>query len=143
MKIWEKRADIDPGKSFKSFLYKVAENLVYAYFRKLAKDQRLLAKLTAAYVDADTSAADKLEAREHHDLLRQAIDSLSPQRKRIYVLCKLEGKSYEEASQELGLSTATIRNQIVKANKALRSYLYRNQELTVLVLTEELLRHLR
>ena len=45
LKIWSNRHKIDPEKSFKSFLYKVAENLVYGHYRKVAQDERLIASL--------------------------------------------------------------------------------------------------
>ncbi|MEB0261815.1 sigma-70 family RNA polymerase sigma factor [Mucilaginibacter sp. 10I4] len=143
LKIWESRENINPEKSFKSFLYKVAENLVYGYFRKIAKENRLIAKLVISYVDFDTNAEEAMISKENHDLLKKAIANLSPQRKQIYTLCKLEGKSYEEVSNELGISTSTIRNQIVKANKAFKQYFSLNQDLVIILLTSQILRHLK
>ena len=35
LKIWEHRNFIDPEKSFRSFLFKIAENKVYDFFEKL------------------------------------------------------------------------------------------------------------
>ena len=34
LKVWEYRASIDPEKSFRAFLFKIAENKVYDFFRK-------------------------------------------------------------------------------------------------------------
>jgi len=143
LKIWESRENINPEKSFKSFLYKVAENLVYAHFRKIAKDNRLIAKLVIAYVDVDINAEDVIISKENQNLLNKAIENLPPQRKQVYMLCKLEGKTYEEVSNELGISTSTIRNQIVKANKAVRQYFISNQDIAIIVITAHLLRHLK
>jgi len=143
LKIWESRENINPEKSFKSFLYKVAENLVYAHFRKIAKDNRLIAKLVIAYVDVDINAEDVIISKENQNLLNKAIENLPPQRKQVYMLCKLEGKTYEEVSNELGISTSTIRNQIVKANKAVRQYFISNQDIAIIVITAHMLRHLK
>jgi RNA polymerase sigma-70 factor (ECF subfamily) len=104
LKIWENRWNINPDKSFKSYLYKIAENLVYTHFSKIAKDNRLIAKLVISYVDYDTNAEETIICQENHDLLKKAITNLSPQRKQVFTLCKLEGKSYEEVSKELGIS---------------------------------------
>lgn len=34
-KIWNKREEIDPSRSFKSLLFRIGENLIYDYFRKV------------------------------------------------------------------------------------------------------------
>jgi RNA polymerase sigma-70 factor (family 1) len=143
LKIWEGRDNIDPGKSFKSFLYKVAENLVYGHFRKVAKNNRLMAKIVVSYADFDSNAEEVMIEKENRDLLDKAIAHLPPLRKQVYTLCKLEGKSYEEASSELGISTSTIRNQIVKANKAVKQYFVVNQDIVVMLITAQVLRHLK
>ncbi|WP_426672004.1 RNA polymerase sigma factor [Mucilaginibacter sp. McL0603] len=143
LKIWESRQYIKIEGSFKSFLYKVAENLVYAHFRKIAKDNRLIAKLIISYDDFETNVEETIISRENHDLLKKAIENLSPQRKQIYTLCKLEGKSYEEVSNELGISTSTVRNQIVKANKSIKQYFTLNQDMVIVLLASQILRHLK
>jgi len=143
LKIWERRQYIKIEGSFKSFLYKVAENLVYAHFRKIAKDNRLIAKLIISYDDFETNVEETIISRENHDFLKKAIENLSPQRKQIYTLCKLEGKSYEEVSNELGISTSTVRNQIVKANKSIKQYFTLNQDMVIVLLASEILRHLK
>jgi len=143
LKIWESRENINPEKSFKSFLYKVAENMVYAHIRKIAKDNRLIDKLVISYVDIDTNAEDLIISKENQDLLHKAIAHLPPQRKQVYMLCKLEGKSYEEVSSELGISTSTIRNQIVKANKAVKQYFVLNQDIAIILITSHILTHLK
>jgi len=143
LKIWESRQNIKLEGSFKSFLYKVAENLVYAHFRKIAKDNRLIAKLIISYDDFETNVEETIISRENHDFLKKAIENLSPQRKHIYTSCKLEGKSYEEVSNELGISTSTVRNQIVKANKSIKQYFTLNQDMVIVLLASEILRHLK
>ncbi len=47
LKVWEYRASIDPEKSFGAFLFKIAENKAYDFFRKAARDKKLNAELIA------------------------------------------------------------------------------------------------
>jgi len=143
LKIWQHREKIDPEKSFKSFLYKVAENLVYTHFRKIAKDKRMIDHLTNLSTEYDSNAEELIIKKEGHHLLKLAIESLSPQRKHIYTLCKLEGKSYDEVSTELGISTSTIQDHIVKGNKAVKKFLESHHHMAVALITEQLLKHLR
>lgn len=137
-KIWEKRLNIKIEGSFKSFLYKVAENLVFMYFRKVAKDNRLIENLIIANIEFDINAEDIIISRQDLELLHAAIAKLSPQRKQVYTLCKLEGKSYDEVSNELGISTSTISDHIVKANKAVKQFLQLNNFMPILFILEQI-----
>ncbi|MEJ7679291.1 MAG: RNA polymerase sigma factor [Segetibacter sp.] len=39
--IWDHRQNINPEKSFRSYLFRISENKVYDFFRKLARDKKL------------------------------------------------------------------------------------------------------
>jgi len=141
LKIWEIRSNIKLEGSFQSFLYKVAGNMVFMYFRKTAKDNRLIEKLIISYVDYDSQNEDSIISDENIDLLQIAIGTLPAQRKHIYTLCKLEGKSYDEVSNQLGISTSTISDHIVKANKTVKQYFLLNKNSAVLFLIGQLMLH--
>ena len=123
LKIWEYRASIDPEKSFRAFLFKIAENKVYDFFRKASRDKKLEAELIALstinYMALEEFVADD----EKSVLLENAINMLPPQRQQVFRLCKLEGKSYKEVSELLGISLSTISDHIVKATKSIRTIL--------------------
>ena len=123
LKIWEYRSFIDPEKSFNAFLFKIAENKAYDFFRKAARDKKLEAELIALstinYIALEEFVADN----EKLVLLENAISKLPPQRQQVFRLCKLEGKSYKEVSELLGISLSTISDHIVKATKSIREHL--------------------
>ena len=48
IKIWNNRASIDLDKSFRSYLFRIAENQVYDFFRKASRDKKIQAQLFAA-----------------------------------------------------------------------------------------------
>ena len=50
----------------------------------------------------------------------QAIAHLLPQRRLVFEICRVEGKSYEEAAQLLSISKGTVKDHIIKAKKFIR-----------------------
>ncbi|MGC4234062.1 MAG: sigma-70 family RNA polymerase sigma factor [Niabella sp.] len=133
--LWEKRETINIQYSVKAYLYRIAENKACDFFRKLKRDRTLYEHLknTAAglylHHAPDTS--------EEYALLHEAINVLPPQRKKVFYLCKMEGRSYHEVSHLLGISTATINDHIVKATHAVREFILTRSEIrttTLLVL---------
>lgn len=132
-KIWEVRAQIDPEKSFKSYLFRIAENLVYDYFRKAAKDKRLLSKIVDSSSELYFHIEEEIENKEQFQKLQQAIDLMPPQRKMVFTLCKLEGKSYKEVENIMGITTKTISSHMLQANRFLKIYFKNSSALTISV----------
>ncbi|NGM62786.1 sigma-70 family RNA polymerase sigma factor [Sphingobacterium sp. SGG-5] len=123
LKVWDKRAVLDTEKSFKSFLYRVAENIVYDYFRKAARDRNMLSKMMLHGENSYQHIEKWVDEKENKAILEKAIAQLSPKRQQIYQLCKLEGYSYDQISKMLGISPATVNDHIVKASKVVKEYL--------------------
>lgn len=121
-KIWEGRAQIDPDKSFKSYLFRVGENLVNDYFRKVAKDKRLLTKMMIASSEIYQHIEEDMLSKENAQIFQQAIDLMPPQRKQVFTLCKMEGKSYKEVEEIMGINGKTISSHMLQANKFLRNH---------------------
>lgn len=135
LKIWERRSQIDLEKSFKAYLYTIGVNLVYDHFRKLAKDTALQNSLLSAAEQDYTCQEDKVISQEQLALIQGAIEQLSPQRKRVYMMCKLDGKTYAEVSRELNISLSTIQDHMVKANIVLKNYLKNHPDMAIYAVT--------
>lgn len=134
MKLWDTRAQIDPEKSFRSYLFRIAENMVMDVFRKAASDKRMQMKLMSAQTEAYSHIEEKIFSKEENELLQQVIDQLPPMRKQVFTLCKLEGKSYKEVSELLGISHSTINDHLLKANRFLKQQLNPPSGLTVAII---------
>lgn len=128
IKLWDNREKIIPEKAFQSYLYTIAKNLVYNYFRKIASDNSLIEQLLLRGTEHYLNAEELLLNKETSELLKNAIDQLSPQRKLVFELCKIEGKSYEEASKILDISIATINSHMTKSLQSIKSYLIKHQD---------------
>ena len=133
IKLWQYRHSLDAEKSFRSFLFRIAENKVYDFFRKAARDKLMEANLislsTTNYIDIE----EYTRVEENLRLLYKAIESLPPQRQQVFRLCKLEGRSYKEVSELLSISLSTISDHIVKATKAIKEYLYKQPPSLLLI----------
>jgi len=133
IKLWQHRHSLDPEKSFRSFLFKIAENKVYDFFRKAARDKVMEANLISLSTTNYINIEEYTRAEENLRLLYKAIESLPPQRQQVFRLCKLEGRSYKEVSELLSISLSTISDHIVKATKAIKEYFYKQPPSTLLI----------
>ncbi|RLJ75139.1 RNA polymerase sigma factor [Pedobacter alluvionis] len=124
IRIWNKRENIDTEKPFSSYLFSIAQNLIRDFFRKAALDRKMQAAVIAQSTELYEHIESSIYFKESSALLQNAIDALPLQRKKIYTLCKVEGKSYKEVAEILGISASTVDNQLVKATQSVRSYFH-------------------
>ena len=123
VKIWNLRANIDPERDFRAFLFRITYNQVRDFFRRAARDRQLTDRLVALTTEGYEHIEQLLCQKETAYMLDRAIDALPMQQRRIFILCRVEGRSYEEVASMLELSIATIGNQLSKATKSVRSQL--------------------
>lgn len=124
LKIWEHRMNIDLEKSMSSYLSSIAANCCFDYFRRINRDKKLILKLSRYPNINYNPIEDALVAKENNEILHKAINSLPQKRRQVFIMCKCHGKSYEEVSRQLGISTSTISDHIVKANLFIRAFLF-------------------
>ncbi len=126
LKIWEKRKFLDPEKCFAAYLFRITENLVADFFRRVAYERKLMTHLISVSSELYNHTEEVMNYKEVKEILHQALEALPPQRKKIYTLCKIEGKSYEEAGALLGISSGTVNDHMVKATRALKKHYKQN-----------------
>ncbi|TYR37477.1 RNA polymerase sigma-70 factor [Sphingobacterium phlebotomi] len=119
-KVWTKRELIDPDQSFRSYLYQIAKYTVYNFIRRNNLEKQVYAYIRQ-HTDVEYSHIEEdLSYKESEIWLTKAIEQLPPQRRQVFTLCKIEGKSYSEVSELLGISPSTINDHIVKATKFIK-----------------------
>lgn len=130
MKIWSSREIIDPELSFSALLSKMATNLSKNVFRKNLYDQSLrnLMDPEASY----NPIADADDAAQAKTLLEMALGMLTERQRDIYILHKIDGRSYQEISEQLNISVSAINHHLQKANKQLKTIL-KSQSVQILI----------
>ena len=128
LKVWLHRENLNLDQSFKAYLFTIARNQAFNFLSKVANDKLL--KEAVFY-----------ESQKHHEqgdysireidckrLKKQALEQLPPKRKLIFKMSRTQGKTYEEISQELGISVNTVKSQMSKALESLRLFFQVNDE---------------
>jgi RNA polymerase sigma factor (sigma-70 family) len=116
--LWEKRSELDGDRSVGGWLFTVTFNRTMNHLKqKLREKNRVLA---AAEING--CKADRKEMEEQWQVLEKAIAQLSPQKKKVFQLCKMEGRTYEETSQLMGISRYTVKEYLGEVMSAIRTY---------------------
>lgn len=124
--LWEKRRQIDPEQEISGWLFAVSYNKSVRYFKQRVKES--LAQKELKQTDDDTIDAAKDLDNVRINVLEKAIEKLSPQKRKVFELCKLKGRTYEEAAEELKLSKHTVKEYLSGAVISIKEYIRQHPE---------------
>ncbi|MFT3949903.1 MAG: RNA polymerase sigma-70 factor [Agriterribacter sp.] len=135
MKIWLGRDIVMNIENLDAFLFRVAKNKAIDFLRSAARDSGLR-QLLYSRIDiiASESADTGLLMQEYEAKIREAINLLSPQRRKVYLISREEDLTHDEIAERLGISRNTVNNHIVMARQFIRHYLIRNMDIASLAL---------
>ena len=120
IKLWEKREQIDPQQSLKSYLFTSVHNRCLNYIRDNKKFTERDEYFENSKLTDDTA---EVEQSELEAKVFEAINKLPEKCKEVFQMCKLEELKYSEVAEKLGISIKTVENQMGKALKVLREEL--------------------
>ncbi|MBS0027769.1 RNA polymerase sigma factor [Chitinophaga sp. 22321] len=124
LRVWLSRDKLTEIDHPKAWLYRVAANECYTYLRKEATEYRLRETAATAAYETDT-VTRQLSLKELQALIEEAVQLLSPQRRRIFQMSRNKGMKIPEIATELDLSPHSVKNALVFSLKAIREHLRR------------------
>lgn len=139
LRVWDYRQAIDPDQPFIALLVHIAKRVTIDYFRKAAKDERLQDYILHNSRLVYTHIEEHVIAKEQIQLVQQIISELPAKQRTAYTLHKLEGKSYKEVSEIMGISASTINKHIYNASQFVKKQMKENHALFIIVFISFLL----
>ncbi len=119
--LWEKRMDIDSQQSVSGWLFVLSFNQSVNHLRKKLRESAAEDSIIALTDVSDKGGSALLE--DQYQLLGAAILQLSSQKRRVFTLCKVEGKSYEAAAQEMNISKHTVKEYLSLAVASVKGFI--------------------
>jgi RNA polymerase sigma-70 factor (ECF subfamily) len=134
-KLWVKRETINIDKSFTGFLFTIAYRSVIDHIRHVKSRKQFN---IGHFMDHEEPACDSTAEYllTHHyveSAYQDAINSLTPKRKEIFLLSRHEGLANKEIAEKLQLSIKTVENHMTAALFTLREFLKRAEISAILI----------
>jgi RNA polymerase sigma-70 factor (ECF subfamily) len=118
------------GSSFFTWLYRIVTNLAIDLMRKPGrKDAELLDNHPADDEPSDFPLVSRIDGADPIDVMRRreiagriqaALDALPPYHRGVILMREVEGMSYEEMAQAMGVSKGTIMSRLFHARQKLQ-----------------------
>ncbi|MCO6452737.1 MAG: sigma-70 family RNA polymerase sigma factor [Caldilineales bacterium] len=131
-----KALDSFRGDSFRPWLLRIVTNTCYDYLR--ARKRKPTDNIDDVLVDPEHSwrlvesgerPDEAAERAELNKLLQWAIGQLPDDQRAVVVLTDVQGFSYEETAEAMGIALGTVKSRLSRARTRLRDLLQQHQEL--------------
>ena len=114
----------------KSFLFRIAHNLAMTTLTK--KSRRLTDFIEDSespdVVGQEQAVESEVIASQSVAIHCEAVAELSPQRRRVYLLRKVYGKSHKEIAAHLDITVSTVEKHLIKATRQCDLYIREKQQ---------------
>lgn len=134
LKIWEKRAIIDPELGFESYLFAIARNLVYKETEHRLQSEQFHVALNDHSIATDSLTEENIDAESLREYIDTLIEQLPSARKEIFQLSRRWHLSNKEIATRLSISEKTVETQLYRALRFIKQKLSEDTNLVVLIL---------
>ncbi len=124
--LWEKRSQLDAEKGIAGWLFVVSYNKSITHLKQQLKESVAQKSLEQPLEESFEPEDDLLNIQVL--ALEKAIEQLSPQKRRVFELCKLQRKTYQEAAEELKLSKHTVKEYLAGAIISIKEFIQQHPE---------------
>lgn len=119
VRVWERRASLDPNRSIKALLYRTVRNLALNRARDRSTRRDLLTDYEPDVYREPTPDAHA-EGRELRRRLDGWIAELPERQREALTLSRFDGLSHDEIADVMEISARTVNNHLVRALQYLR-----------------------
>ena len=133
LKVYTSLPDFRGDSSFSTWLYRIVSNACLDELRRRKRqratslDETFLAEdggdLARQWADTGEGPEEALARKELQAFVQVAIDALEDEHRMVIVLRDLQGYSYQEIADFLGLSLGTVKSRLNRARTALQKKL--------------------
>lgn len=120
-RLWDKRKELVIKTNEKSYLFQAVKHRAFEILRRRQNESKINVSDFEESYDNEKELEEQAQKYMLKEFLFNSIRQLPPKCQEIFVLNKVNGLTYHEIAEDLGISVKTVENQIGKAYRKLRS----------------------
>lgn len=132
-KLWKNRAELSINTTIKSYLFRAVRNGCLNVIDHLSIRDAYKAFNEEDINRSQENPIDETVVSELEQRIKETIDQLPTERRKIFILSRYEGLKYREIAEQLNISVKTVENQMYQALRFLREKLVDYLPLVLLI----------
>jgi len=116
--------------SFLTWIFKIADNLCNSYLRKNYNNNTIsLNDAGGMFIEGSTDIETKILNKEKYNEIKQIIDSIGSQNKKVLLLRQINGFSYKVIANMLNLSEGSVKMKVLRTKRLILKKYDTNEKL--------------
>jgi RNA polymerase sigma-70 factor (family 1) len=120
--VWGKRHTIDPEQDLVGWLFVISYHKTIDQLKRKLKEALAHRNISISIEDNSILVSADLK-EEQLTAIEEAMEQLSPQKRKVFELCKVQGRTYKKAAEELHISKYTVKEYLSEALVSIRKYI--------------------
>ena len=120
--VWGKRHTIDPEQDLVGWLFVISYHKTIDQLKRKLKETLAHKNISISIEDHSILVYADLK-EEQLTTIEEAMDQLSPQKRKVFELCKVQGRTYKKAAEELHISKYTVKEYLSEALVSIKKYI--------------------
>lgn len=133
LKIWLKRETLIGIRSFDDYLFRMAKNRIFDAVQQSKLRIQLVRHMGHQLQEGAETTYNELIFQEYHTIAQEAINQLSPQKKKLFLLYTRDELTAREIAEQEGLSRMAVKKQLYEAIHFIKDHLRRHGEWLLLI----------
>jgi RNA polymerase sigma-70 factor (ECF subfamily) len=121
--LWEKRKEMDPSRSIKSYLFTAVRNRCLNHIRDQKKFRSEILDLDCGQIEFSWEDSDQFAEAELRERIETALAGLPDKCRLVFEMSRFRQMRYQDIAEELDISPKTVEAHMSKALKTLKEAL--------------------
>ena len=134
VKLWEGRKSLNITTNFQSYIFRAVRNSCLNLIKHINIREEYKAYNQEELNRNRQNLEDEIHASELENKIREAIEQLPIERRKVFVMSRYDGLKYREIAEKLNISDKTVENQMGKAIKFMKEKLSKYLVINILYL---------
>ncbi|MFA6126561.1 MAG: RNA polymerase sigma-70 factor [Bacteroidales bacterium] len=122
-KLWKNRDELTVSTTIKSYLFRAVRNGCMNVIDHITVREAYKVVNEEDIRDSERHLIDEAVVSELEQRIRETIDELPVERRKIFIMSRFDGLKYREIADQLNISVKTVENQMYQALRFLRERL--------------------
>jgi len=132
--IWQLGGKLEAVNNLEAYCKMFARRRAVDLLRRRIVAQRAEQFLGDIWTEEDNRTEEGILLEEGRRILRDGVELLPQQQRKVYEFCQQDGLKYEEAAERLGISTGTVKTHLKLAMKFLRAHIKNRTDVAALLI---------
>ncbi|KRT17912.1 hypothetical protein ASU31_01045 [Pedobacter ginsenosidimutans] len=139
LKLWLSASNLKENSNLAAFLTTLTRNRSFQLLRRKVLESKAEVEMGKQWKEYHNETEENILLSDVRKKLHDGVNSLPPQQKLVYELCRNQGYKYEQAADIMNLSVETVKAYMKLALRFLRAYLKNNTDAVIIAIIFKLL----